>query len=210
MRPPKSVSGCSQYTLRLESGLLLRLWGFGFFIGEGEGVYVNRYNFTPRHVVMPEDVWETKYFARAPYSQDYELFALGLRTIIKVEETVLRRAGLPYRQRCVSSLEKAFFEPYAFLAEWRALERQVTRFAQVASRHAARTQYPCRRTACLMRSRRITSTRRRGLGTPAGPAKGMVHAMGSNHAEASRKSDRNLDRVRGQPIPKPSRTTDKT
>ncbi len=143
VRPPKSVSGCSQYTLRLESGLLLRLWGFGFFIGEGEGVYVNRYNFTPRHVVMPEDVWETKYFARAPYSQDYELFALGLRTIIKVEETVLRHAGLPYRQRCLSLLEKAFFEPYAFLAEWRALERQVTRFAQVASRHAARTQYPC-------------------------------------------------------------------
>ena len=142
-RPPKSVSGCSQYTLRLEGGLLLRLWGFGFFIGEGEGVYVNRYNFTPRHVAMPVDVWEAKYFARTPYAQDYELVALGLRTIIQVEETVLRIAGLPYRQQCLSSLEKTFLEPYAFLSEWRAFERHVTRFAQVALRHAARTQTPC-------------------------------------------------------------------
>lgn len=142
VRSPKTIAGCSQYTLPLEGGLRLRLWGFGLFVGGDEGVYVNRYNFMPRQIAMREDVWEAKYFARAPYSRDYALFALGLRAMIQMEETLLQCGGYPHRQRCLMSLDKTFLEPYALLQEWRAVERQVRAFAKTALRHATRVSSP--------------------------------------------------------------------
>lgn len=138
VRPPNTVSGCSQYTLPLEGGLHLQLWGFGFFIGDAEGVYVNRYSFLPRHIVLSGDVWEAKYFAHAPCSQDYMLFARGLRSIIQMEKALLQDGGLQHRERCLLSLDKSFLAPHPLLREWRSVERAVRTFAGTAQRHAAR------------------------------------------------------------------------
>lgn len=132
VRAPKNVCGCSQYTLVLEDGLQLRLWGFGLFLGRPrgdafEGLYVNRYAFTPWYSTLRGDVWEAHRFKRLPRSTDWPLLARALRWVEMYEQNVQSAVGPQYREQCLRGWQDHQLTAPSLRQGWIELERRVAR-----------------------------------------------------------------------------------
>ena len=96
LRPPDNVSGCSQYSMEMASGAILKLWGFGFYCGKQAGCYLNRYKFVPRQAAN-QNCWTGESFENAPRTTAIEALPEALRWIASYEETIIRTLGTRYR-----------------------------------------------------------------------------------------------------------------
>ena len=118
LHPPAGCSGSSQYNLTCASGATLSLWGFSFFYGSSDGIFVNRFDFVPR-AAEPTKRWrhvdEPNTLPRAPL--DAHLPA-ALRWIAGYERWVLEGFGLSYRRRCLATWPSPALLSEALPNEW--------------------------------------------------------------------------------------------
>jgi hypothetical protein len=129
-RPPEGLEGSSQYTLRLSESVHVRLWGFGFFYGGSEGIYLNRYAFTPLSARLSDDVWTPKPFARLCLSQNFIAIAEAVRWIAHFEKTVQTGMGIDYRNRCLLGWSNRALAPRDFLDAWHRFADELNAFAK--------------------------------------------------------------------------------
>ncbi len=106
-RPSEDVKGSSRYALQLPSGDFLVLWGFGLYLEStcGQGLFLKRYEFSPRLMVRPEQAWN---LVGLPQSkppkciQECEasrvLMQKACQWLAEYEAWVLETAGLAYRK----------------------------------------------------------------------------------------------------------------
>jgi hypothetical protein len=124
LRPPADESGSSQYTFCPSAGLHIRLWGFGFYFGGSHGVYLNRYDFTPR-LALFEDCWQSQSMTGLPRTQDLALLPMALHWIEGYERWIAETVGLSYREACLCGWKRRATPP-AFIADaWCELAREV-------------------------------------------------------------------------------------
>jgi hypothetical protein len=121
MRPPEGFSGSTQYTLVLPNDLHLRLWGFGMYIGRGEGIYINRFDFIPR-IARLSDAWQgAETMSQLRRSYEAGLVIQATRWIAAYESWVASEFGLLYRQRTLTGWDKTAIRPNEIAEAWRTL-----------------------------------------------------------------------------------------
>ncbi len=108
----------------------VRLWGFGMFLGRctgkgAEGLYVNRFLFTPWSVTLTRDVWEGKHFKRLPKCSDWPLLARALGWIVEYETALEREVGPQYRAQCLWGWENKDVTARDLQAGWIDLRQRV-------------------------------------------------------------------------------------
>ena len=129
IRPPASIQGSTRYQIRLSARATLSLWGFGLYYarcGRG-GVYLNRYDATPRyghaagflpHVWTPADLPVTGHDPHIPY-----LARKAFHWIATYERWILRHYGIAYRRACLRPWHEPALLPHSLPAEWDALSQ---------------------------------------------------------------------------------------
>ncbi|TWU11718.1 hypothetical protein CA54_05270 [Symmachiella macrocystis] len=140
IRPPKKRKDCSSvYQLELSGGQSVVLRGFGVFFGDRArgGVFLPRYEFTPRFtsqfpLVSPP--WSTSDLPAlwTPTGDDLSLCAKLTLDLIdwirSYEVNVIRCLGLEYRQATLSEWQddkRKFFPAEQFASAWRELSLQI-------------------------------------------------------------------------------------
>jgi hypothetical protein len=129
IRPPAGISGSTRYQVRLSARSTVSLWGFGLYYarcGRG-GVYLNRYDATPRYGhsagFLPQ-VWTP---ADLPVSgKDPHISYLAgkaFQWIASYERWVLKRDGLAYRRACLRPWHEPSILPHSLPAEWDRLSQ---------------------------------------------------------------------------------------
>lgn len=126
LRPPEGLSGSSQYNLRLGSGLQIRLWGFGLFFGGEEGIFVNRFDFTPREAQAAQCWQGIEAMTDLPRAGLGSSLPEALRWIGAYEAWVLQRLGTGYRRACLASWPAAVSTPALLPDAWLELAAEVT------------------------------------------------------------------------------------
>lgn len=126
LRPPNHLSGCSQYTCTRE-GVTIRLWGFGVYIGQTQGMYLNRFEFMPRHAKRA-DAWTPAQVGHGPRLRDPELLLTFLRWICDFESWVEETVGRRYRQAVLLSFAKHSEGALDLVVEWLRLKQAVQDF----------------------------------------------------------------------------------
>lgn len=143
LRPPKEVSGCSQYSTRLRDGSLLKLWGFGMYCGAVEGVYLNRFSFVPRTATL-QDGWTANLFSQGKRTGVPTCLPLALRWIAGYEEWVLQTAGRQYRLCAAGAGPDATCASMQLPAAWYGLAEEIDGCLR-ANRSVARAGRPSQR-----------------------------------------------------------------
>ncbi len=96
-RPPAGMNGCSQYTVMLGRGKLLRVWGFGIYCGTDTGCYLGRFDFVPRFATG-EDQWNPRTLATGRRTACIGALLPALRWISAYETNVITTLGADYRR----------------------------------------------------------------------------------------------------------------
>jgi len=125
LRALAGISGSTQYTLSLPKELRVRLWGFGMYFGAAEGIYINRYEFTPRTARFQEPWQSAESMSRLPRSGSFELLAQAAHWIAEYENWVLDAAGLPYRRAALSGWKETCSAPGSIASAWRRLASEI-------------------------------------------------------------------------------------
>jgi hypothetical protein len=132
-RPAHPDRGSTAYVLDSCAERTLVLWGFGVFCGDaaGGGLFLKRYEYTPRLTAQhlpPWVLWHPGHLppGRDPESSDDRIRLQGLYTdalewIASYERWVAERFGLAYRRRCVAGWARALIPADAMAATWDAL-----------------------------------------------------------------------------------------
>jgi hypothetical protein len=132
-RLPQGQEGTSAYSLELEGGAGLTLWGFGALCHAwGERIFVPRDGFAPRLVEGSRVAWPVFQAAGlgplrepcTPREQGAARAVLGVLAewLAGHEEWVRETVGLAYRRECVGARRKAAPVPVEMLPEaWRRL-----------------------------------------------------------------------------------------
>jgi hypothetical protein len=127
-RAEDGSSASSQYTLKTSDGACLRLWGYGFYFGslEGEGIYLNRFEYMPRVAVSDGDRWHgVSEFEGLAVAGDTVLLESAMRAIAGYERWVLKSCGLRYRLGCLAGWTKRQVAPVVVADEWARLARSL-------------------------------------------------------------------------------------
>ena len=132
-RPPAGVAGCTQYSRSLPCGRTIRLWGFGFFFGLEDGIYVNRYAFRPCCVSLHEDVWTAQAFSGLSPSDDLRLLAQAVHSIGTLESEIQQAAGIRYRLQLLYLWQKDYLPPREFVQAWYTLAAEIHAHAASSS-----------------------------------------------------------------------------
>jgi hypothetical protein len=117
----------TRYSLVAGRGRVIELWGFGFFTGRSvrNGIYVNRYEFLPRHANASGEIWEPGPLAGGKpvtlAGPELRLLAGMLRWIARYEDWVLESVGVDYRRQAAAAWGKAHVDPLELPARWRSL-----------------------------------------------------------------------------------------
>ncbi len=113
-RAPDDRPGSTAYRLRLDDATIV-LWGWAVFFGSDDhgGLLLKRFEFNPAwrsEGAPPERVWsrsELPKFARPGRTDDWRRAAKALYALqdwlAHYERWVIERAGLAYREECVSA-----------------------------------------------------------------------------------------------------------
>lgn len=120
-RPPREVTGSSQYTLRLTNAQQVRLWGFGLAFGYKQGIYLNRYEFIPRAIQISAGWQSSESFKKSRKSMDLRLLSSAIQWIADYEAFILNRYGSAYRRQTLRNLEGRKLTPEDLLEEWRSM-----------------------------------------------------------------------------------------
>ena len=126
LRPPDKVAGCSQYSLSIERSLTIRLWGFGVYIGQAEGIYLSRYGFLPRRALLT-DAWRPDPLARGKRCFDLPLMAAFTEWACHYEMWVEQRLGRDYRRSIFLGWNENTAEPLDLAVEWLRLRETIDR-----------------------------------------------------------------------------------
>jgi hypothetical protein len=131
VRPPAGTQGSSRYQLRLSSRSAITLWGFGLYFarcGRG-GVYLNRYDCTPRFCHQAgflEHVW-TRDALPLTCSMDCSanhgpgtayLVLKAAEWMSRYEIWVLRQLGVQYRREVLREWHEPAVLPEILPEEW--------------------------------------------------------------------------------------------
>lgn len=137
-RPPADVSGSSCYRLRLQSGRVVSLWGFGALIEDRiSGLHLGRFTFEPHLCAALGDsraCWTPAGLAplRRPVLQHEWKVASILGTellsfICEYESWVAETVGLRYRQQTVDQFERSTHTAADAKLLWPRLAKQLAR-----------------------------------------------------------------------------------
>ena len=130
LRPPKDVTGCSQYSFALTGGTALKLWGFGIYVGKPDrGCYLNRYEFVPR-VAGSDDCWNAEAFRAAPRNPPLQAIPEALRWIANYERWVLRETGTAWRLASSAAGPDSSGTALTLATHWSALARDIERWSK--------------------------------------------------------------------------------
>lgn len=132
-RPSSGQKGATMYLLALPDGYTLVLWGFGVWIGDvnGNGIYLNRFEFDPRWLPGEKvragiHVSEQLASARPPQSPQECRQAFGLvialaEWIAGYEDWAIQTLGREFRQQCVDSYAEGGLALEEFGSAWAEL-----------------------------------------------------------------------------------------
>jgi hypothetical protein len=132
-RPAHPDGGSTAYALDSCPERRLVLWGFGVFYGDAArgGLFLKRYEFSPRLAAQPLPPWVLWHPGhlppvRDPESSDERVWLQGLYTdalqwIASYEQWIAQRFGREYRRRCVAGYARALVPADAMAATWKAL-----------------------------------------------------------------------------------------
>lgn len=119
----------TQYTLRLEDGSIVRLWGSGLYFGDAEeGVFLNRFAFEPRLVRFTEDWQDPARLKEAPRYLDFQCLSAVCNWIAVYETWALLQHGEAYRRICLSSGPDPTQEAERIATAWRQLADELAAF----------------------------------------------------------------------------------
>ncbi len=142
LRAPVGISGSTQYTLALNDGLRVRLWGFGMYFGEDEGIYLNRFEFTPRAARLTAAWQDADAMSALPRSHRIDLLAQTAYWIATYESWVTASVGLAWRRRALHSWKDSSAHPAKIASEWSNLAAELFAFeTQQTQRHSAQVPY---------------------------------------------------------------------
>lgn len=148
-RLPEGREGTSAYSVVLEGGAGLTLWGFGALLHAwGESVFVSREGFSPRLVDASAVAWPVFQAAglgavREPCTPREAAVARGAACVLMEwlaghEEWVVAMEGLAYRRECMAERRKAPPVPVEALPEaWRRLAARVRALEPVVNEFTA-------------------------------------------------------------------------
>lgn len=129
-RPSAGEIGGNAYTLRLDAGRSIVLWGFGVYHADPRlgGVFLPRFTFTPRlarSVEVPEGAWHPSQLpesrlprTRGQWACARRLLIPALRWLAGYERWVLAARGPEYRRCCVAAWPKATIPAERVADEW--------------------------------------------------------------------------------------------
>lgn len=135
-RPPDTRQGSRCYTLQLDPGRTVVLWGFGIFYGDRAhgGLYLSRFGLAPLLAASwdaPVGVWSPSDLPAltAPtdehdWARTRPLLTGMLRWISAYECRVLDEMGHRYRQTCLASWPRAVCPAHEGATRWLRLARQ--------------------------------------------------------------------------------------
>ncbi len=118
LRPPADVVGSTQYTLLLPCGNRVRLWGFGLSFGTADGLYLNRFDFTPR-AARASDLWQgPQEMAGLPRSADLSRLSAMLEWISRYEAWIAASQGASYRRTTLAGWKLRVSTPTLLARSW--------------------------------------------------------------------------------------------
>jgi hypothetical protein len=137
MRAPDAAANSSQYTLALNKNDFVRLWGFGLFYGsEHGGIYINRYDFTPRLASATQNGWQSIDEMRAlPAAADTFLLERAMWWIAEYEHWVLSNYGKSYRSACLAGWSKCGLPESGLPSAWITLARELALCSEQSAIH---------------------------------------------------------------------------
>ncbi|MEG9431582.1 hypothetical protein [Terriglobus sp. ADX1] len=119
----------TQYTLGLEDGSIVRLWGSGLYFGDQEeGVFLNRFAFEPRLVRFTQDWQDPARLKEAPRYLDFQRLSAACAWVGAYEAWTLLQLGKAYRRVCLSSGPDPAQEAEGIAAGWRQLAKDLAAF----------------------------------------------------------------------------------
>lgn len=137
IRPPQPERASSRYELRRSDGTSVLLWAFGIYFSEdeSEGLFLRRYEFSPRLMSAPQAAWKPEDLPppRLPASkaQSLQMSALlrkALYWLAEYELWALERLSAPYRAACLSAWPKRVTpDPAETPQAWRELAQACER-----------------------------------------------------------------------------------
>lgn len=125
LRPPEGTHGSSQYSLSLEDGTQIRLWGFGLFFGGEAGIFVNRFDFTPRKARLAQCWQGIEEMTDLPRACLDDSLPTALRWIGGYEAWVLASLGVAHRRACLASWPERISTPTLLANAWYDLAVEV-------------------------------------------------------------------------------------
>jgi hypothetical protein len=132
-RPPEGVTASSRYEWKSPCGYRVTLWAFGVVcsLDNEHGIYVNRYQFSPRWVEAPAEAagqWKAELFQELPppmTRQQLRETRRHLRWLLRwlagYEEDILRRYGLEYRRGTLTEWPHYALLPERMPHYWREM-----------------------------------------------------------------------------------------
>jgi len=138
-KPPKGIEGSTQYTFKMASGTIIRLWGFGMFYGRTRGIHLNRYEFEPRVARITNDLWRADRLGPMVPLRRYSGLRPILLWIASYEEWVLTRYGRTYRKQCLIGWKKKNVNPGSVSQQWAELADDIHLWWDHEGSHQRRT-----------------------------------------------------------------------
>ncbi len=132
-RPPEGKHGSTAYEWRGSGRSRAILWGFGFFYGDGDrdGLFLQRYKFTPKQTAAVDfslPIWKPEQLPELTHPRDvdawhrvFNLLTQGLAWIGDYEQWIISEYGLDYRQRCTDAWKKKCIPAHEMAAKWHEL-----------------------------------------------------------------------------------------
>lgn len=126
--PPVNIKGSTCYCKYLGKPEWLMLWGFGLYLqNENEiGLFLKRYEFTPRLMKFPSRVWNIEQMPCSHIPQCVDeceksksLMSKACAWMAEYETWVLQNAGPAYRKKCLDGWSlKMVCEPQEISSTW--------------------------------------------------------------------------------------------
>ncbi len=119
-RADDGSAASSQYTLHLEGGRWISLWGFGVMFGEQDrGTYLNRFEFVPRVVPVADGRWmRADAFRGLDVAGDTSALQELAGWIAEYERWVLEVISVDYRETCLRSWRKRVIPSLELPSAW--------------------------------------------------------------------------------------------
>lgn len=127
-RPPENIKGSTCYCKYVGEHEWLMLWGFGLFLQNKneKGIFLKRYEFTPRLMSFPASTWSIEQMpcSHAPHCVDEceqckSLMSKACVWFAEYETWVLQNAGLEYRKDCLAGwILKTVCKPQEISCTW--------------------------------------------------------------------------------------------